>query len=52
MKWLMKRCIKCRRYTLKDRCPICGSQVVTPHPPRFSPEDRFVEYRVKAKMEL
>ncbi|MCS7127857.1 MAG: RNA-protein complex protein Nop10 [Sulfolobales archaeon] len=52
MKWLMRRCIKCGRYTLKDRCPICSSQVIVPHPPRFSPEDRFVEYRVKAKMEL
>lgn len=51
MKWYLKRCVKCRKYTLQDKCPYCGSETETPHPPRFSPEDRYVEYRIKAKLE-
>lgn len=52
MKWYMRRCVKCRRYTLDtDKCPYCGSNTEVPHPPRFSPEDRFVEYRIRAKIE-
>ncbi|MEM4971436.1 MAG: RNA-protein complex protein Nop10 [Sulfolobales archaeon] len=48
MKHLIRKCIRCGRYTLKDRCPICGSETIDPHPPRFSPEDRYVSYRIKA----
>jgi len=48
MKHLIRRCIKCGRYTLKDKCPLCGSETIDPHPPRFSPEDRYVAYRVRA----
>lgn len=39
------RCTGCRRYTMKDRCPECGGEVRTPHPARFSPEDRWGKYR-------
>jgi len=50
MKWLMRKCVNCGRYTLRqDRCPICGSEVRVPHPPRFSPEDKYVRYRLKAR---
>lgn len=48
MKYLIRKCTKCGRYTLKDKCPICGSETISPHPPRFSPEDRYVAYRIKA----
>ena len=50
MKFLMRRCPNCGRYTFKEVCPVCGSKTVVPHPPRFSPEDKFVKYRVMAKM--
>ena len=50
MKWLMRKCVNCGRYTLRqDKCPICGSEVKIPHPPRFSPEDRYVRYRLAMK---
>ena len=50
MKWLLRRCKKCGRYTLRrDKCPVCGGELYVPHPPRFSPEDRYVAYRYKAK---
>jgi H/ACA ribonucleoprotein complex subunit 3 len=45
---LIRKCTRCGRYTLKERCPLCGSETIDPHPPRFSPEDRYVSYRVKA----
>ncbi|HDI01030.1 MAG TPA: RNA-protein complex protein Nop10 [Candidatus Bathyarchaeota archaeon] len=53
MRWLMRKCVNCGRYTLRqDKCPICGSEVRVPHPPRFSPEDKYVLYRLKAKYGL
>ncbi|MEM0218193.1 MAG: RNA-protein complex protein Nop10 [Desulfurococcaceae archaeon] len=52
MNWLMRKCSKCGRYTLaKDKCPYCGGELIVPHPPRFSPVDKYVEYRIKAKLE-
>jgi len=52
MNWLMRKCTKCGRYTLsKDKCPHCGGELVVPHPPRFSPEDKYVEHRLKIKFE-
>ncbi|MCX8184566.1 MAG: RNA-protein complex protein Nop10 [Sulfolobales archaeon] len=47
----MKKCTKCGRYTLKERCPICGSATATASPPRFSPLDKYVKYRIIAKEE-
>ncbi len=49
MKFLMRRCPNCGRYTFKEVCPVCGSETVVPHPPRFSPEDKYVKYRIMAK---
>jgi H/ACA ribonucleoprotein complex subunit 3 len=45
----MRRCVNCGRYTLKEACPVCGSRTVCPHPPRFSPVDKYVSYRVSVK---
>jgi len=50
MKFLMRRCPHCGRYTFKETCPVCGSPTVVPHPPRFSPEDKYVKYRILAKL--
>ncbi len=49
---VLKFCKKCKIYTLKDVCKLCGENTVTPHPPRFSPEDRFGKYRRKLKLEI
>jgi len=51
MKFLMRKCPVCGRYTLKDICPVCGSPTVSAHPPRFSPVDKYGEYRRRAKKE-
>ena len=49
MKWRIRRCPVCGRYTLKIKCPQCGSNTVVAHPHRFSPEDKYVRYRVMIK---
>ncbi len=45
----MGKCMACGRYTLHDPCPECGGKAISPHPPRFSPEDRYGHYRRRLK---
>jgi len=46
VRWLLRKCTSCGRYTLnKEKCPYCGGEVRIPHPPKFSPEDRYAKYR-------
>jgi len=44
-------CKTCSEYTMKETCPRCGFRSVSPAPPRFSPEDRYGEYRRRMKLE-
>lgn len=47
----MMKCVSCGKYTLKrDACPYCGGSLKNPHPPRYSPHDKYVKYRLKAKL--
>ncbi|MEM3444732.1 MAG: RNA-protein complex protein Nop10 [Thermoplasmata archaeon] len=41
----IRKCRACGEYTLKENCPICRAPTVSPHPFRFSPEDRYGKYR-------
>ncbi|MGA8855913.1 MAG: RNA-protein complex protein Nop10 [Candidatus Bathyarchaeia archaeon] len=45
MKWLLRKCPNCKTYTLKQNCPKCGEPTVTPHPPKFSPHDKYARLR-------
>jgi len=45
------KCETCSIYTLKSRCPRCKKETSTPHPPKFSPEDRYGKYRRALKRE-
>ncbi len=48
----IRKCGRCGRYTISDRCPKCGStDLKTPHPPKFSPEDRYLMIRYKFILE-
>ena len=52
MGWLLRKCVKCGSYTLKlDVCPCCGGDVRVPHPAKFSPDDKYLKYRVAMKEE-
>ncbi|NYT17681.1 MAG: RNA-protein complex protein Nop10 [Methanomicrobiales archaeon] len=41
----IRRCPRDFTYTLRDTCPVCGAPTTSPHPARFSPEDRYGHYR-------
>ncbi|NYT06905.1 MAG: RNA-protein complex protein Nop10 [Methanomicrobiales archaeon] len=41
----IRRCPLDFTYTLRDTCPVCGNATASPHPARFSPEDRYGRYR-------
>jgi H/ACA ribonucleoprotein complex subunit 3 len=50
--WLLRKCELCGRYTLKQSgCPYCGGNVRIPHPPKFSPDDKYLKYRMALKKE-
>jgi H/ACA ribonucleoprotein complex subunit 3 len=49
---LLRKCTECGRYTLKkDVCPYCGGKLTMPYPPKFSPVDKYGDYRRRYKME-
>jgi rRNA maturation protein Nop10 len=41
------KCEKCGRYTMLKKC--CGVETVTTKPAKFRMDDRYGEYRRKAK---
>jgi H/ACA ribonucleoprotein complex subunit 3 len=52
MVWLLRKCSNCRSYTLrKSICPHCGGAAIIPHPPKFSPDDKYLKYRMALKTE-
>ncbi|MEM0364845.1 MAG: RNA-protein complex protein Nop10 [Candidatus Nitrosocaldus sp.] len=46
MRHLLRRCYACKIYTLKQECPRCHGLTHDPHPPKFSPDDRYARYRI------
>jgi H/ACA ribonucleoprotein complex subunit 3 len=49
MKHILK-CQMCGKYLLKEICD-CGGRAVPPAPPKYSPEDKYAEYRRRVKKE-
>jgi len=50
MVWLLRRCERCDKYTIRvDSCPDCGGAVKIPHPPKFSMDDRYRKYRIQMR---
>lgn len=50
MRSAMRKCPECGSYSLKDECG-CGSATATPLPAKYSPDDRYGEYRRKSIVE-
>ncbi|MEM1557316.1 MAG: nucleolar RNA-binding Nop10p family protein [Thermoproteota archaeon] len=44
----LRKCPKCMSYVLGGKCKKCGGNTCNPHPPRFSLDDPFLEYKAKA----
>lgn len=51
MKHLIRKCTACGAYTLSQTCPKCGGPTADPHPPKYSPDDKYVRYRVAERYE-
>lgn len=47
MKHILK-CQECGCYTLKEKCK-CGGKAVSVRPAKYSPDDKYGNYRRKAK---
>lgn len=47
----MFKCPACKRYTLEPKCPACGEAAISPMPARYSPQDRYGDYRRAMKRE-
>jgi len=45
----MMKCLNCKIYTFKEKCPKCGACTVSPNPPRFSPQDKYGKLRRNLK---
>ena len=52
MKTLLRKCSACRAYTLGEACPKCGGATFMPLPARYSPEDKYGEYRRRLKRDI
>lgn len=44
------KCPECKSYGLIEKCS-CGATRAKPKPPKYSPEDKYGEYRRKFKEE-
>jgi H/ACA ribonucleoprotein complex subunit 3 len=42
-------CKNCKKYTLDYICNYCNKKTISKNPPRYSPQDRYGEYRRKLK---
>ena len=49
MRFQMRKCNACNRYTLKYECPKCAEKTITVHPAKFSPDDKYMRYRLAEK---
>ena len=46
MKKLLRRCNQCHVYSLEMECKHCDVRTIYPHPPKFSPDDKYVRLRL------
>lgn len=49
MRTAIRKCKSCNVYTLKEKCSKCGGLTAMAIPPRYSPEDKYGDYRRKLK---
>ena len=49
MRFQLRKCVECNRYTLKTSCKVCNEKTVSVHPAKFSPDDKYLRYRIQDK---
>ncbi|KAF6242239.1 ribosome biogenesis protein [Nitrosopumilus sp. b1] len=51
MHFQLRKCQKCNIYTLKMKCPKCETDTYSVHPAKFSPDDKYMRYRLAERYE-
>jgi len=46
MRFQLRKCVKCEKYTLKMECHYCKGETKLAHPAKFSPDDKYMRYRL------
>ncbi len=46
MRFQLRKCNKCEKYTLKLNCQNCNNETISAHPAKFSPDDKYIRYRL------
>ena len=46
MHFQLRRCPICGKYTMKTECSSCKEDTISAHPAKFSPDDKYVRYRL------
>ncbi len=46
MRFQLRKCVKCKKYTFKTKCVECKYDTVSVHPAKFSPDDKYIRYRL------
>ena len=49
MRFQLRKCSKCGVYTLKNDCPKCNEETKSAHPAKFSPDDKYMRYRLEER---
>jgi len=49
MRFQLRKCPECKLYTLKNECKKCNGITKSVHPAKFSPDDRYLRYRIAEK---
>ena len=49
MRFQLRSCPKCNKYTLKEKCSLCNEDTKSSHPAKFSPDDKYMRYRLAEK---
>ena len=52
MKVQLRICKNCNKFTLKDKCSNCKLETISAHPAKFSPDDKYMRYRIKEKFDF
>ena len=49
MRFQLRMCPNCNKYTLKNECLHCKITTKSAHPAKFSPDDKYLKYRTAEK---
>ena len=49
MRFQIRKCDVCKKYTLNAECQKCNVHTVLVHPAKFSPDDKYLRLRILGK---